>query len=227
MERLDQVRINPAIVTWGRNRMGLSVEEASRLLGCAPEQLQSWEEAKAEPTYPQALTLASKLRFPFGYLLLSGLPRSGMPLPDLRTVSGEPPIAPSPDLLAVLEDAIRKQHWYAEFLAEQGIEPRSFVGRFDLTSRVEVVAAHIRQQLEVNEQTRSESASTSVFLTRLVRNAEASGIIVLRSGTACGNTHRPLSVEEFRGFALIDRITPHHIHQYARCCSSSTFHVRS
>jgi Zn-dependent peptidase ImmA (M78 family) len=110
--------------------------------------------------------------------------------------------------LAVVEDAIRKQHWYSEYLAENGVQTRSFLGRFGLDSRVEVVAADIRQHLEINEQTRSESATVAEFLTRLVRNAEKLGIIVLRSGTALGNTHRPLSVDEFRGFALLDPIAP-------------------
>jgi Zn-dependent peptidase ImmA (M78 family)/DNA-binding transcriptional regulator YiaG len=204
----DQVRINPAIITWARNRIGVSVEEASTLLNYTVEQIQSWEDASAEPSYPQALILANKLRFPFGYLFLSGLPHSEMPLPDLRTVLGAPPIAPSPDMLAVLEDAIRKQHWYSEYLASEGIKSRPFVGRFDANARLDIIAADVRQEIGINEQSRSESATPGAFLTRLTRNAEEAGVIVLRSGTACGNTHRPLSVSEFRGFALIDPIAP-------------------
>jgi Zn-dependent peptidase ImmA (M78 family) len=45
-------------------------------------------------------------------------------------------------------------------------------------------------------------------MTELVRSSEHAGVIVLRSGTVCGNTHRSLSVEEFRGFALPEPFAP-------------------
>jgi len=205
---LEPVKINPAILVWARTRLDLSIDDAAALLGHPPEQVSSWEEATAEPTYKQAMMLARKLQFPFGYLFLSKEPESTLPLPDLRTVAGAERGIPTPNLLAVLEDAIRKQHWYTEMLREEGVRPLPFVGRFAQRQSVEVIAADIRQQLQVNEQTRSECPNTASFLSQLVRNAEMLGILVLRSGTACGNTHRPLSVDEFRGFAITDSLAP-------------------
>jgi Zn-dependent peptidase ImmA (M78 family) len=84
-----------------------------------------------------------------------------------------------------------------------------FVGRFSLNSPTEKIAADIRNEIGIDEQMRAESAPTvSAFLTQLVRSSEDLGLIVLRSGTVCGNTHKPLNVREFRGFALPDPMAP-------------------
>ena len=42
----------------------------------------------------------------------------------------------------------------------------------------------------------------------LTRNAEQSGIMIMRSGVVGNNTHRPLDVEEFRGFSVSDHVAP-------------------
>ena len=55
---------------------------------------------------------------------------------------------------------------------------------------------------------RRRAGSWEAFLTAFVRRAEAAGVLVFRSGVVSGNTHRPLSVEEFRGFALSDEFAP-------------------
>ena len=42
----------------------------------------------------------------------------------------------------------------------------------------------------------------------LTRNAEQSGIMVMRSGVVGNNNQRPLDTDEFRGFSVIDHIAP-------------------
>src|SRR5205814_5491741 len=41
-----------------------------------------------------------------------------------------------------------------------------------------------------------------------IEATESAGILVLKSSIAEGNTHRRLSVDEFRGFALSDKFAP-------------------
>ena len=201
------LRINGSVVKWARERLDASLQEAAALSGCAVETIESWENGTAEPTFNQAVNLAHKLGIPFGYLFLSKTPVRTLPVQDLRTVTGEVPRKPSVGLIAVVEDAIRKQHWYSDFLGAEGRLP--FVGSFGLNDSAARIAADIRLTLGIDEQLRAETPPTvSAFMTELVRATERRGILVLRSGTVCGNTHKPLSVKEFRGFALPDPVAP-------------------
>jgi transcriptional regulator with XRE-family HTH domain len=205
----EELRINGSVLQWARERLEATTPEASAISGFSQEQIKSWEAEDAEPSYSQAVILARKLGIPFGYLFLSSVPSRPLPLPDLRTVQGVIPRIPSPSLLAVVEDAIRKQHWYSETLQAEGEKPLAFVGRFNIDASVPTVAANIRAVIGLDEQMRAESAPTvSAFLTELVRSSERVGVIVLRSGMVCGNTHKPLTVKEFRGFALPDAFAP-------------------
>src|SRR5690606_23963375 len=42
----------------------------------------------------------------------------------------------------------------------------------------------------------------------MIAHIEERGILVMRNGVVGNNTHRPLSVEEFRGFAIADEFAP-------------------
>jgi Zn-dependent peptidase ImmA (M78 family)/DNA-binding XRE family transcriptional regulator len=203
------VRINGEVLSWARERLEATTPEAAAIVGFSEEQLEMWESGTGEPSYSQALTLARKLQIPFGYLFLSAKPSRPLPIRDLRTVQGSPPRLPSNGLLMVVEDAVRKQHWYSETLREDGASPYDYVGRFNLQSAVKTIAADIREVLELDEEMRTSSAPTvAAFMTELVRSSERVGVMVLRSGTVCGNTRKPLNVKEFRGFALPDPYAP-------------------
>jgi Zn-dependent peptidase ImmA (M78 family)/DNA-binding XRE family transcriptional regulator len=201
------VNITGEVVVWARQRLGVSVEDIAGAIGMDTDTLASWEKGVTEPTFRQAHRLAHVLKIPFGYLFLSERPTDSPPLPDLRTVGGAQPQS-TPDLIDVLNDVLRKQHWYSEFLAENGAEPLAFVGKFSLDDPVSNVAADIRDTLHIDDELRRQCATWGEFLATVVRLAESEGILVMRSGTVAGNTHRPLEVSEFRGFAIADVFAP-------------------
>ena len=200
--------ITPDVLCWALERRGLPDEDVARRLAVKPERIGAWKDGSGRPTLRQAQTLAQKLSIPLGYLFLSQRPSEEFPLPDLRTVGDAPPGTPSPELAAVVYDALSKQQWYREHLESQGEEPLPFVGSRSVDDDPDDVAREIRTRLGVDDQMRQAAGSWEQFLTEFIRAAEAAGILVLRSGVADGNTHRALDVEEFRGFAISDEFAP-------------------
>src|SRR5271169_6687186 len=202
------IDITPGVAEWARRRLGAPLAQVADAVGTDADTLASWGAGKSKPTFRQAQHLAHILKIPFGYLFLSAPPADPAPLPDLRTVAGHRPVEASPDLIDVLNDVLRKQHWYGESLRDSGAGPLPFVGRFSITAPVETVADDIRNSLGIDDELRRQCATWSEFLTTIVRLAESVGILVMRSGTVAGNTRRPLRVNEFRGFAISDVFAP-------------------
>lgn len=198
--------VNPTILTWSRLRAGLSTEQLAKKLPVKTERLESWEAGKAKPTFLQAQKWANAAHIPFGFLFLPQPPIESLPLPDLRTVGGLAPESPSLNLLDTVKDAIRKQDWYLDYLQEHGRTHLDFVGRFTHRSPVKTVVDDIRKTLGINPA--ASRLDYDKYIRALIQAAEDTGILVMRSGVAVGNTHRKLEVSEFRGFAISNTFAP-------------------
>jgi len=204
----NQASITPDVAKWARDRVGASFEQIAKGLNIKPDQIEAWEKGADRPTFRQAQNLARFLAIPFGYLFLSQPPKEKIPLPDLRTVSGQKPVNPSTEFLDMVNDVIVKQQWFHELLEAEGQESLPFVGRFAVTASIEPVVADMAKVLGINENVRQQCASWEQFLRTFIQHSEAAGIVVMRSGVVGSNNRRKLSVSEFRGFVISDGLAP-------------------
>lgn len=191
--------VNPSILSWSRQRAGLSEDKLAHSLAIKAEKIAEWESGESAPTFKQAQKWASIAHVPFGFLFLKEPPDEELPLPDLRTIGNAAPSRPSLNLVDAVKDVLRKHHWYLEYLREHGASTLPFVGRFTVNHRVDEVVADIRRVLWLVGDVKG---SSDEYLRALIAAAEAAGILVMRSGIVGGNTHRKLDVGEFRGFAI-------------------------
>ena len=204
---MAEALVTPHILTWARQRRGLEVEDLAKKLHVKPEAVSAWEAGEKRPTFRQAQNFAHAAYIPFGYLYLADPPVEELPLTDFRTIPGQPPREPSPDLLDLMSDALGKQQWFREYRESEGIEELPFVGSFKPTDTVNDVASNIREIIDVDG-ARGRAPNWEGFMRELTRNAELSGIMVMRSGVVGNNNRRPLDVEEFRGFSVSDHVAP-------------------
>ncbi|MCJ7514525.1 MAG: XRE family transcriptional regulator [Dehalococcoidia bacterium] len=200
--------ITPEIIEWARKRRNYSIHTLADRIQINPQKIEAWEKGDARPSFDEAQILAKKLYIPFGYLYLSKPPAESFPLPDLRTITKRDHIRPSPDFLDVLYDALRKQDWYRQNQESNGAESISFIGKFTLNDSPEIIAQDIRNTLEIDDNMRQRAANWELFLTDLIRQSETKGILVIRQGIVGNNNYRKLSVDEFRGFAISDKMAP-------------------
>lgn len=207
---MSQAFVTRKILRWARKRLNVSEAVVAKRLGTSPDKVRSWETdgSEAYPSIRQAQGIAGILNIPLGYLYLSNPPSLTAPLPDLRTVSGEPIKDPSPEFLDHLYDILRKQSWYREHQESREADPVPFVGRFNTRHSPDEIANDMVAVLEIDDEMRERATNWEQFLTRFVGQAEAAGVLVFRSGIVESNTHRPLSVDEFRGFAITDDLAP-------------------
>ena len=204
---MSEAMVSPSVMSWARRRRGVAVDELANRLNVKPDTVLAWESGDRLPTFRQAEGFAQALYIPFGYLYLLEPPAESMPLADFRSSPGHSGQDPSPDLLDLLNDVLGKQQWFREYRLSEGVEELPFVGSFNTTDPEKEVAANIREVIGV-DRARQLGGNWEAFMRLLTRNAEGCGIMVMRSGVVGNNNHRPLDVEEFRGFSISDDIAP-------------------
>lgn len=202
---MTTANINPEMLTWARERSGIPVSDFARKNGVTEERLQEWESGKRSLTFNQAMRFADKAYVPFGYLFLTEPPEEELPIPDLRTVEGQGVQRPSGELLDLVKLMLQRQEWYREYLQQHFAETSRYVGRFASSDAVAAIVDDMRASLGVGAHpTRGKWED---YYRDLVERIESLGILVMRQGDL-GHHTRPLRVEEFRGFAIVDDYAP-------------------
>lgn len=202
---MTTANINTDMLTWARERSGISVPDFARRCGISEERLGEWESGERKLTFNQAMRFAEKAHVPFGYLFLAKPPEEVLPIPDLRTLEGQGVQRPSAELLDLVKLMMQRQEWYREYLQQHFAEANPYVGRASYSDSVESIVEDIRACLGVEPH--PTRGKWDDYYRDLVQRIESLGILVMRQGNL-GHHSRPLNVEEFRGFAIVDEYAP-------------------
>lgn len=202
-----KVNVQPRVLRWARERAALGTDELARKIGLKASRITEWEESGEIPlTYLERV--AEKTHIPVGFLFLSEPPEQPFPVADFRTPSDQRPPTPSTELLDTIYQCEQRQLWYRELTIEDRGEPLSFVGSAQPNSAAQDIARHIREAIGLDASQRAAFDTWTEALRDLFERAESVGVLVMRNGVVGNNTHRKLSVSEFRGFALSDAYAP-------------------
>lgn len=202
---MTKANINTHMLTWARERSGIDVPDFARKCGVTEDRLLEWESGKRTMTFNQAMRYAEKAHVPFGYLFLTKPPEEVLPIPDLRTLEGRGVQRPSAELLDLVKLMLQRQEWYREYLQQHFAETSPYVSRFSNSDSVAAIVEDMRACLGV--EAHPTRGKWDDYYRDLVQRIESLGILVMRQGDL-GHHTRPLRVEEFRGFAIVDEYAP-------------------
>lgn len=197
MPRSAELRINPAVLTWARESMGYSVEEAARKVNVDAARLLAWETGRAFPTYIQLESLAYRVyKRPLAVLFRKEPPTEPTPGEDFRNLPG----TLASRLSTETRLAIRRTKHLQNLLRELGEEIVPPLMQFTLTlqENPEAAAGRFREfvGLRLDEQEQWPNDKAFEFFRNLV---ETQGVCVFL-------VEMPL--EEARAFALGDPVVP-------------------
>jgi Zn-dependent peptidase ImmA (M78 family) len=199
---VERVDVNPELLTWARKRAGVTTTALQRRFPKYAE----WESGSTAPTVKQFEAFARAMHVPTDWLFLDVPPIERVPIPDRRTLPDAGERRPTPDLLETLERCRQRQGWYRTF-ARATREPRvDVVGSFAIADDVADAAAAMRETLDFELENRK--SNYTIAMRALSEHAEELGILVMINGVVGSNTHRRLDPDEFRGFALADKLAP-------------------
>jgi len=197
------LNIKPDLIQWAISRAGYEHRDFFEKFPRA----ESWLEEEKSPTLPQLRDFAKKTRVPFGYLFLQEPPEEELPIPFFRTIGGET------DQVGVnLRDTVlniqQRQDWVRDYLIEQGEERLEFIGKFTPRNPINLVVQDIRSELGLENNWASGFPNWQDALNHLAEKVEEAGIFIVFNSVVNNNTHRPITVEECRGFVMCDDHAP-------------------
>ena len=205
--RRQQITLEPEVLRWARERVGLSPEDLAKKISVNPERITEWEQT-GQISIAQADKLAAKAYTPLGYLYLPEPPEEPLPIRDFRTPSSETPKRPSADLLDTVYLMQRGQTWMRDDLIEGGAAPLEFVGAYSQTDSQIEVAEAMRTALGLADDWVEEMPSWSGALRFLRNQLDEVGVLVVFNGVVGNNNYRKRDPKEFQGFALVDEYAP-------------------
>ncbi|MCM1167041.1 MAG: ImmA/IrrE family metallo-endopeptidase [Lachnospiraceae bacterium] len=193
------VSIAPTMINWI-----ISQTQMSKLPQEVAENLNAWKNGEKTPTFKQVVSASKATGIPLGYFFLQKPPVEDVSLVEHRTVDSISVTNPSRDLLNTVHDMEMIQDWMREQLIADGFDPLDYVGKFKVHNKK--IAENIRTILGIDVDWHKNVTGDSFGY---IRNAISnSGAVVMMSGVVGNNTHRPLDVNEFRAFTLIDKYAP-------------------
>ena len=156
-----------------------------------------------QPTFNQLSSIAKKLNIPTGLLLLDKSIEVKSSRLEFRTINS----SHLGEMSEELRDTIIEMESKQQFLREQIESSLDFIGSCSIKDDVLLVASKIRSILQIDKDFKEKISKDNMlkFLKSKVNNI---GVFVFFNGIVGENTHRALSLAEFRGFVLVDNKAP-------------------
>ena len=199
-----RVPVSPGLLRWARKRAGIAQQDLTLRFKKLPE----WESGEIQPTLRQLEAFARSVHVPLGYLFLSEPPDERLPIADFRTIADTAKVGASPNLIDTLYAMQRRQAWLRERLVESDAEPLAFAASARLADDPNAVGREMRRTLGLDDGWAAGVRTWQDAVNELRRMVEQLGVMAVINGIVGNNTHRRLSVGEFRGFALTDYYAP-------------------
>ena len=190
------------IIDW----IARQVEKNNALDTKIQQTVKKWTSGEKQPTFAQLEGLSKKLHIPFGYFFLNEPIKEKLNIVEYRTVDSKKLEEPSRELIDTVDNMEMIQDWMHNYLLETGHEKINFSNV--LSKNTQQIVAAIRKDTGLADDWFKNSKNAKESFKYLRTIFSEYGIIIMLNGTACGNTHRPLNIEEFRAFAMYDDYAP-------------------
>lgn len=199
----NEVNVDASMLTWAIARAGYEVPAFAKKF----PKILDWLEGQKKPTVKQLEAFSRKVYLPFGYLFLPQPPQEKLPIPYFRT-NGNRTDKIGLNVYDTILLLQQRQDWLKNYLKDNDFPGLPYVGKYSKRHDVQAIVADIRQTLQLPENWASQFKSWQEAQDYLVLHIEDKGIITVFNGIVENNTHRPIPVDECRGFVLVDDYAP-------------------
>lgn len=199
-----EVNIQPEIIKWA-----LAQTPTAKLDEKFMNNITNWLDGTKTPTFKQIETLSKKTNIPLGYFFLQKPPVEQIKLLEYRTVDSiQLGNNPSRNLIDTIYSMENVQEWFRDYRQEMGYDNLDFVGCMMGVKETSKIVERIRSDLGLSTNWYEYCNNIDRAFKFIRERLEICGVVVMMNGVVGNNTHRPLDVNEFRAFAMVDDFAP-------------------
>lgn len=193
----EQLPITPAIVTWARQRAGLSIDEAIAKFS----RIRDWEQGIAFPTYPQLEQLSEAFKIPIAVFFFPAPPATPPIEQTFRTLPDAELVELPRQIKALLRKAKALQINLGELTGNRNPSRRLITRDLDFSPAVAIpsMASIVREYIGVDLQEQISWEDTEDALKQWRQRLKDVGIFVFKDA---------FKSEEYSGFCLYDEELP-------------------
>jgi len=200
-----RIPISSEVIEWATAHGEKSEDELRKKY-----RLDAWKNPQSDrdlPTFKQVQDFSRDTRIPFNYFFKKEAPAEDNTFVKFRTINNSA-VQPSRRLIDTIHAMESRQEWMKQYLLEQNDQIHfKFLNSINDNMNPSVAAESILKLLKLGETVQSAMTDDD-FFTILRSSISTLGIMVMQNGIVGTNTHRPLDVDEFRAFVLVDEVTP-------------------
>lgn len=198
-----KVNIQPAVINWA-----LSQTKEEQLGTKLMDNIMRWLDGSKTPTFNQIEDFSRKANIPLGYFFLQTPPVEEIKLLEYRTVDSIELANPSRNLIDTIHEMENVQDWMKDYRQDADFDTLEIVGSLKEKTDVKEISNQIRTDLGMPSDWYKNTRTISEAFNYVRGLLEYSGILVMLNGIVGKNTHRALSIDEFRAFAMVDEWAP-------------------
>ena len=196
----DRLSISKHILEWAITRAGHSVNTFKN----ENPRIASWLDGTSMPTIKQLESFSKQVCVPFGYLFLQTPPIETSPIPFFRGEANKGNLDINTyDTVLALQ---KRQDWLADYLSDNDFESHAYVGSINNRMPISNIVSQIRSLINLPPTWAFVFKTNDQAVNHVTELLEDIGVTVVFNGVVGNNTHRPIDVEECRGFSLVNSI---------------------
>lgn len=199
-----EANINPKLLIWARDSIGLNVSDVSKKMKFSEQKILDWESGKSKPSVPQLRKLANLYKRPIAIFFLPKPPLTFDAMKDFRKVSELGLIIkPSPALFIEIRRANYKREVALELAKEINEEIPLLEESIDLSNDYDSISNRVRHLLKINIEEQFSWKDNYLAYKTWKEIIEEKGVLVFQTS----HTSR-IKVGEMRGFSISEEKLP-------------------
>lgn len=203
MSQRIEAEINPQLLVWARESVGMATSDVSKKLKTSEQRISEWESGNIKPSIPQLRKIAKLYKRPIAIFFLPEPPLKFDAMKDFRRLFDIELLPQSPALSVEIRRANYKREIALELADEVNEKIKLFADSISMSEDYDKISKEVRDSLNIDIEKQFSWKDNYEAYNTWKESVESKGVLVFQTA----HTSR-IKVGEMRGFSISQEKLP-------------------